>query len=68
MASVMRLPVSTVVPALRAKRIHTFAFALSDLKVIIVKKVRGCWAAYISLFLLVSVECALHIVTSKEVL
>lgn len=41
MASVTRRPASTVVPVLRAKQIHTFAFALLDLKVIIVKKVRN---------------------------
>lgn len=67
-ASVMRHHASTVVPVLRAKQIHTFAFALLDLKAIIVKKVRGCWAAYISLFVLFSTQCVLHIVTSKEVL
>lgn len=55
MASVTRHPASTVEPVLQAKQIHTFAFALLDLKVIIVKKVRGRWAAYISLYVLFSV-------------
>ena len=67
-ASVTRHPASTAVPVLQAKQIHTFAFALLDLKVIIAKKVRGCWAAYISLYVLFSVRCVFHTVTSKEVL
>ena len=66
MASVTRPPASTVVPVLRAKRIHTFAFVLLDLKVITVKKVRGFWAADISLYVLVIVKCVFHMVNPRR--
>lgn len=49
----MRHPASTVVLALQAKQTHTFAFALLDLKVTTVKKVRGYWVACISFCYLV---------------
>lgn len=66
MASVMRRRASTVALVLRAKQIHTFAFAPSDLEVIIAKKVRGYLAASISLYVLFSVQRVFHIVPSKE--
>lgn len=60
MASVMRQPASTVAPVLQAKQILTFAFVLLDLKVIIVKKVSGCWDAFLSLCVLFSVQRVFH--------
>lgn len=67
MASVMRQPASTVAPVLQAKQILIFAFALLDLKVIIARKVSGCWDATISLCVFFSVQCVFHLGILAEI-
>lgn len=67
MESVTRHPASTAVPALQARQTRTFAFALLDLKVTTVKKVRVYWIACISFCYLVF-SVLFQIVTSKDVL
>lgn len=67
MASVMRQPASTVGPVLQAKQILIFAFVLLDLKVIIARKVSGCWDASLSLCELLSVQCVFHLETPEDI-
>lgn len=67
MAFVMRQPASTVAPVLQAKQILIFAFARLDLKVIIVRKVSGCWDATISSCVFFSVQCVFHLEKLEEI-